>query len=87
MVDYWLVHVSLQITDERLNVVLAADKSLSVFNTNTGANEALLSEEHTCGVNDCAWLAENLLVSGSDDQTVKIWDIVKVRDNCNLILF
>ena len=57
----------------------AADKSIQIWNVETGAFEKKL-EGHTQGISDIAWSSNSLyLCSASDDKTIKIWDFAAVR--------
>jgi hypothetical protein len=57
---------------------LAADEKVHIYNTSSGDLMTVLEGEHTRGINDIVWINETLIATGSDDQTVKVWDIVKV---------
>lgn len=57
---------------------LAADKKVCIFDSSSGSQVATLEGEHSLGVNDCVWVTDNIIGSGSDDQTIKMWDIEKV---------
>jgi len=56
----------------------AADKTIKVWHARTGQHEYTL-EAHMAGVSDVDWAPDSLtLVSGSDDKTVRIWDVLSV---------
>ena len=72
----WLYHVILH----SITNWIAADKTVSVFETNTFTRKFLL-EGHEKGVNYIAWSPDSkYLASCSDDRTVRIW-------NCENVLF
>jgi WD40 repeat protein len=72
----------------------SADKSVFVYKSNLvdGSNHCSSSSSsgtmgpqfssvltgHELGLNDCRWFNEHILVTCSDDKTVKIWDIDSV---------
>ncbi len=64
----------------RLNIYscIAADKKVSIINVANWSSIQLLDVGHSHGLNDCAWLAENLIVTASDDHTVRVFDIEQV---------
>lgn len=55
----------------------SADKKVHISRTSDGKLVTTLEGEHTLGVNDCAWITDSLIATGSDDCHVKIWDIEK----------
>jgi COMPASS component SWD3 len=57
---------------------VAADKTIKVWHARTGKHEHTL-EAHMAGVSDLDWAPDSLtLVSGSDDKTVRLWDVLAV---------
>lgn len=57
----------------------AADGKIKLWNAYTGEIVRTL-EGHGKGVSDIAWAADSVyLASGSDDKTVRIWNVELVR--------
>ena len=58
---------------------LAADKTIKLWNSESGKLERTLNG-HTQGISDVAWSSDSLyLCSASDDKTVRVWSITQVR--------
>jgi COMPASS component SWD3 len=58
-----------------MNAYTAADKTIKIWDARTGKHEHTL-EAHMAGVSDVDWAPDSLtLVSGSDDKTVRLWDV------------
>ena len=55
--------------------MIAADKLIKLWDSRTG--EFIQNfEGHTKGISDIAWSSNStLLASGSDDKTVRLWDV------------
>ena len=55
--------------------MIAADKLIKLWDSRTG--EFIQNfEGHTKGISDIAWSSNStLLASGSDDKTVRLWDL------------
>jgi COMPASS component SWD3 len=55
--------------------MVAADKLIKLWDSRTG--EFIQNfEGHTKGISDIAWSSNStLLASGSDDKTVRLWDV------------
>lgn len=61
------------------NRAAAADRTIKVWHARSGKHEHTL-EAHMAGVSDVDWAPDSLtLVSGSDDKTVRLWDVLAVR--------
>jgi COMPASS component SWD3 len=55
--------------------MIAADKLIKLWDSRTGEFRQNL-EGHTKGISDIAWSSSSdLLASGSDDKTVRLWDV------------
>lgn len=69
-----------------LLAVASADKKCLIYSSTTGAVVANLSAGgHSLGLNDVAWLSEQMVATVSDDKMVKLWDIEagKVISSCS----
>jgi len=68
-----LVYMTIEFTD------IAADKLIKLWDSTTG--EFIQNfEGHTKGISDIAWSSSSdLLASGSDDKTVRLWNVATVH--------
>ncbi|VDN51791.1 unnamed protein product [Dracunculus medinensis] len=61
-------------TDGRFLGSASADKTINIWNTDSGYLERTISG-HELGLNDLCWSADSrLIASSSDDTTLKVWD-------------
>lgn len=61
------------------NSDLAADQTIKIWHAKNGKYEQTL-EGHMAGISDIDWAPDSLtLVSGSDDKTIRLWDVGTVR--------
>jgi WD40 repeat protein len=60
--------------DERLVITTSGDRSIRIFETGNGTC-VRGTVSHTKGVACVAWLGDGKFVSGSSDNTIKIWDL------------
>lgn len=68
-------------TDGRFLGSASADKTINIWNTDSGYLERTISG-HELGLNDLCWSADSrLIASSSDDTTLKVWDSSSVRFN------
>jgi WD40 repeat protein len=59
--------------------MIAADKLIKLWNSRTGEFVQNF-EGHTKGISDIAWSSSSdLLASGSDDKTVRLWNVDTVE--------
>lgn len=59
--------------------MIAADKLIKLWESCTGEFVQNL-EGHTKGISDIAWSSSSdLLASGSDDKTVRLWNVATVQ--------
>lgn len=57
----------------------AADATIKIWDTKSGRLEHTL-EGHLAGISTIAWSPDStLLASGSDDKSIRLWDVEKVR--------
>lgn len=54
--------------------VLASDKKSSVINVRTGELLQSLVDETSLGLNDCAWIGNQYICTGSDDKLIRLFD-------------
>ena len=64
----------------------AADKSSRIIKSDCSGSVAVLDTEHALGLNDCAWINNNFVVTASDDETVRLWDLEYVSITKNFII-
>lgn len=63
---------------DRLSFAPAADKTIRIWNTRNDTGIASISG-HAQGISDICWTQDSTwLASGSDDRTVRVWDVETV---------
>jgi COMPASS component SWD3 len=61
------------------DAIAGADRSVKVWDTLTG--KLLFNfEGHLAGVSAIAWNPDNILASGSDDKTIRLWNVSTVKN-------
>lgn len=74
------VHALVALPDERI-VAALSDGDIKIFTPDSGEQLAVL-EGHKSNVRSLLLLSPTILVSGSDDTTIKVWDLAKKKDQC-----
>ena len=74
------VHALVALPDERI-VAALSDGDIKIFAPDSGKQLALL-EGHKSDVRSLLLLSPTLLISGSDDTIIKVWDLAKEKDQC-----
>jgi WD40 repeat protein len=64
--------------DEMLIMILAADGTIKIWNTETGRQERTF-EGHLTGISTIAWSPDSRwIASGGDDKVIRLWDVQTV---------